>query len=247
MSNNPNEPPVMPGSLPLIGHALYLLGDSSQLWDIVKDVSYKCLAKGGVVAATIGPRTVYIVTDPDDALTVVNNCLQKDRFYDFAKPWLGEGLVTGDLSIWRNHRRLLNPAFSQVVLDSFIGVFNSQSRRLVEALDKEIAKGPFDHWVYTRHNALETICLTALGVDFTEKAVLNSEYVKAAEVIFNVIVERFQKFWLHSKLLFKWSSLRKKQDALLKILHNLSITVLEKRKTDYLKNMETCKNDKTGD
>ncbi|VVC90275.1 unnamed protein product, partial [Leptidea sinapis] len=71
-------------------------------------------------------------------------------------------------SIWRNHRRLLNPAFSQVVLDSFIGVFNSQSRRLVEALDKEIAKGPFDHWV------------------------------------------------------------------------------LEKRKTDYLKNMETCKNDKTG-
>lgn len=36
-----------------------------------------------------------VVTDPDDFLTVANACLEKDWFYDFAKPWLGEGLVTG--------------------------------------------------------------------------------------------------------------------------------------------------------
>lgn len=62
------------------------------------------------------------------------------------------------VSIWKIHRRLLNPAFSQVVLDGFLDVFNKQSRRLVKDLEVEVGNGPFDHWVYTRHNALETIC-----------------------------------------------------------------------------------------
>ena len=52
----------------------------------------------------------------------------------------------------------MNPAFSQILLDTFMGVFNSQSRKLVNDLEKEVGKGLFDHWTYTRHNALETIC-----------------------------------------------------------------------------------------
>ncbi|XP_064074814.1 cytochrome P450 4C1-like [Vanessa tameamea] len=235
-NNNNNEPPAIPGALPVIGHAHLLIGDSTKLWAIVKELSYKSLDVGGVISAYIGPRTIYVITDPDDFLTVANTCLQKDGFYDFAKPWLGEGLVTGTVSIWKVHRKLLNPAFSQIVLDSFLDVFNKQSRRLVKDLEVEVGKGSFDHWVYTRHNALETICLTALGVDFTDKNVLNSKYVMAAEQMFNVLVDRFQKFWLHSHFIYSWSSLKKKQDEYLKILHNLSYTVLQKRKADYLKN-----------
>ncbi|CAH2097054.1 unnamed protein product [Euphydryas editha] len=235
-NTNKNEPPAVPGGLPLIGHALSLMGDSAQLWNIVKELSYESIKAGGVISAYIGPRTIYIVTDPDDFLTVSNACLQKDGFYEFAKPWLGEGLVTGNVSIWKVHRRLLNPAFSQVVLDGFLDIFNKQSRRLVKDLEVEVGNGPFDHWVYTRHNALETICLTALGVDFTDKSVLNSEYVMAAEQMFNVLVDRFQKFWLHNHFIYSWSALRKKQDEYLKILHNMSYTVLKKRKADYLNN-----------
>ncbi|XP_045780382.1 cytochrome P450 4C1-like [Maniola jurtina] len=235
-NTNKDEPPAFPGGLPLIGHAHLLIGDSIQLWNSVKELSYESLKAGGAISASIGPRTIYVVTDPDDYLTIANTCLQKDNFYEFAKPWLGEGLVTGDLPIWRVHRRLLNPAFSQVVLDGFLGVFNGQARRLVKDLEAEVGNGPFDHWVYTRHNALETICLTALGVDFTDKSMLNSEYVNAAEQMFNILVDRFQKFWLHSHFIYSWSALRKKQDQCLKILHNMSYTVLQKRKADYLKN-----------
>ncbi|CAH0721102.1 unnamed protein product, partial [Brenthis ino] len=233
---NKNEPPAIPGGLPLIGHAHLLIGDSEQLWNSVKELSYESLRVGGVISASIGPRTIYVITDPDDFLTVANTCLEKDGFYEFAKPWLGEGLVTGTVSIWKVHRKLLNPAFSQVVLDGFLDVFNKQARRLVKDLAEEVGKGPFDHWVYTRHNALETICLTALGVDFTDKTILNSQYVNAAEQMFNVLVDRFQKFWLHNHFIYSWSSLRKKQDGYLKILHNLSDTVLKKRKAEYLNN-----------
>ncbi|XP_045539865.1 cytochrome P450 4C1-like [Papilio machaon] len=232
------EPPAYPGGIPFIGHAHLFIGDSISLWNIVKEFSYTSLKMGGVISASIGPRTVYAVTDPDDCLTVANTCLQKDVLYNFAKPWVGEGLITGTLSIWKNHRKLLNPAFSQLVVDGFQGVFNSQARRLVKDMAAEVGKGPFDHWTYTRRNALETICLTALGVEFSENSVLNSQYEHAVEQMFNVMVERFQKFWLHNDFMYNWSNLKKKQERCLKILHNMSNTVLKTRKAAYLNNQK---------
>ncbi|KPJ08955.1 Cytochrome P450 4C1 [Papilio machaon] len=156
-------------------------------------------------------------------------------------PFIGHAhLFIGDsiLSKWKNHRKLLNPAFSQLVVDGFQGVFNSQARRLVKVMETEVGKGPFDHWTYTRRNALETICLTALGVEFSENSVLNSQYEHAVEQMFNVLVERFQKFWLHNDFLYNWSNLKKKQEICLKILHNMSNTVLKTRKAAYLNNQK---------
>ncbi|PZC73210.1 hypothetical protein B5X24_HaOG200052 [Helicoverpa armigera] len=231
MTRKTTEPPFFPGWWPILGHAPALIGDSCKLWNGVNDLAKQSYDIGGVVSIGIGPRTAYVISDPDDSFTVANSCFEKDDFYDIAKPWLGEGLVTGKYSIWKNHRKLLNPAFSQILLDTFMGVFNSQSRKLVKDMEKEAGKGLFDHWTYTRHNALETICLTALGVDFTDSN-LNSEYVEAAELIFYTMVERFTKFWWHSPYTFAWSNVKKKQDACLKILHNMSNTVLQKRKSE---------------
>lgn len=73
--------------------------------------------------------------------------------------------------------------------------------------------------------------MTALGVDFRDHTVLNQQYVDAAEKIFYTIVDRFQKFWLHNPWVFKFSSVKRTQDACLKILHNMSETV---RKMSYL-------------
>ncbi|KPJ21347.1 Cytochrome P450 4C1 [Papilio machaon] len=39
-----------------------------------------------------------------------------------------------------------------------------------------------------------------------------------------MLVERFQKFWLHSDFIYNWSNLKKKQERCLKILHNMSNT-----------------------
>ncbi|XP_013185000.2 cytochrome P450 4C1 [Amyelois transitella] len=237
-----NEPPMLPGAWPIVGHAPHLIGDSSHLWKGVTDLANQSYEIGGVVSATIGPRTVYVITDPDDFLTVANTCLEKDGFYDFAKPWLGEGLVTGKLSIWKHHRKLLNPAFSQTVLDGFLHVFNRQARRLVHDLAAQVGKGPFDHWNYTKHNALETICLTALGVDFGDHTLLNNQYVVAAEEIFKTLVDRFQQFWLHSPQIFKFSAVKRTQDRCLKIVHNMSNTVLQRRKSELNGNILSERN-----
>ncbi|XP_028162207.1 cytochrome P450 4C1-like [Ostrinia furnacalis] len=231
-----NEPPKCPGGLPLLGHALKFVGDSSRLWRVINDFGNKSYARGGVISASIGPRTIYAVTDPDDVFAITNATLEKDGIYDFGKPWIGDGLITAKPISWKNQRKLLNPAFSQTVMDSFMGVFNKQARKLVKDLETEVGKGPFDHWEYTKLNTLETTCLSALGVDFTDDTILNSQYVTAAEEMFGTIVDRFRKFWLHSDYTFRWSNLKKKQDACLKILHNMSNTVLKIRKTEFNSN-----------
>lgn len=186
---------------------------------------------GGVTSILLGPRTLYMITDPEDAFTVANTCLEKDDFYDFAESWLGVGLIIAKLSKWKVHRKLLNPAFSQVLVDRFIPIFDSQARKLVKEFDVKAGKGPFDCSKYIKHNNLETICLTALGVNFSDHKILNNQYVEALDLLLSYLVERLQKPWLHSNYIFKFSSLKRKQDDCLKTLHKLPDTVLQRRKS----------------
>ncbi|CAD0205615.1 unnamed protein product [Chrysodeixis includens] len=232
MHKKTTEPPYLPWWCPILGHTPILLY-CRNLWKVANEIANQVHIMGGAVTASIGPRNCYVLTDPDDISTVANTCLHKDVVYEFGKPLLGEGLVTAKLSIWKNHRKLLNPAFNQSVLDTFMGVFNSQSRKLVRELEKEAGKGPFDHWIYTKVNALETIFLTALGVDSTDTDLNLTEYIEALEITLSTFFERILKFWWHSPYTFAFSGLKRRQDASIKILHNVSNTVLQKRKSEF--------------
>ncbi|CAH2217755.1 jg27078 [Pararge aegeria aegeria] len=230
---NKDEPPAYPGALPLIGHAHLLLGDSVKLWNFAKKACLESWKAGGAVSFSIGPKVFYVVTDPEDFLKISNTCLQKDHIYEFFKAWLGNGLATSSVPVWKIHRKLLNPAFSPTVLHGFLDVFNGQSRRLVKDLEVEVGKGQFDHWIYTRNNTLETLCLTVMGVDIKDDQKLYSEYINAVAEINSIMMERIQKFWLHSDFIYNWSALKRKQDACLKILHNMPYFILKQRKADY--------------
>lgn len=41
---------------------------------------------------------------------------------------------------WRSHRKLIAPAFHQLVLKSFVGAFNQNSQRLVKRLENEVGR-----------------------------------------------------------------------------------------------------------
>uniref|UniRef100_A0A0K8TV47 Cytochrome p450 n=1 Tax=Epiphyas postvittana TaxID=65032 RepID=A0A0K8TV47_EPIPO len=226
------RPPEYPGAWPLIGHGhLFGGGDSVVLWELLKDIYTFGNSCGGVVGFRIGPTQTYMVSDPDDCVTLANAALDKDYVYDFMKPLLGEGLLTATVPIWKVHRRLLTPAFSQGVLDGFIGVFNSQAKRLVASLNQEDGKKPFDFWAYIGPNALETICLTAMGGAKADDR-LSDEYVHATEQLYNIIIQRFQKFWLHNSFIFNLSTLGKKQTKYGKVLNDVTYEVLKRKQSE---------------
>ncbi|CAH2056502.1 unnamed protein product, partial [Iphiclides podalirius] len=192
------EPPEYPGALPVLGHLhLVLIANSA------------------------------MVSDPDDALTVANTCFKKNFMYKFAKPWVGNGLITASVPIWKQHRKVLNPTFSLLVLNSYMEVFNRQARRLVGRLSNHAGQGPFDHLLETRQIALETICMTAMGLDLTDDALIDGKYTRAVNEVMNIFLRRYLAPWLYFDFIYQRSDLKKKQDQIVEILHNVSDGLLE--------------------
>ncbi|CAG4964125.1 unnamed protein product [Parnassius apollo] len=189
-----HEPPPLPNGLPIIGHAHLLFGGGLRLWEALKTISHDCSKAGDVTTLSLGHIKCYVLTDPDDFMTVANSCLGKGFLYDFAKPWLGEGLLTAPLTKWKTHRKLLNTAFNQQVLDGFLDLFNIQSRLLLEQFSMEEGKGPFDHEKYIMRNSLETIFLTA-----TAQKKQQDKDIEFLHDVSNKIVEQRKKTY-HSTL-----------------------------------------------
>ncbi|XP_013165751.1 PREDICTED: cytochrome P450 4V2-like [Papilio xuthus] len=233
------EPPVLQGALPLIGHAHLLIGDSNHYWKMVMKWSKECLTKGSCSIFYICSRKYYVLTDPDDCLTVANACLEKDILYGSARACFGNGLVTATANVWKDQRKLLNPKFNLNYLHSFLDVFNKQAKILVKEFECHIDKGEFDHGSLIRQNEMKTICLTSLGLDFSQDKDTLLEYANAFDNILNCFTEHLQKFWLQIKFLWHRSTLKMKRDKHRAVMYRITDTIIKKRKADHLNKLIT--------
>ncbi|XP_063389179.1 cytochrome P450 4g15-like [Cydia fagiglandana] len=201
------------------------------LWEYSKEVSVAAEKAGGIITLWAGPKAIYCINDPDDAFTVLNSCLEKSYFYKIAFGWFGDGLLTSDVATWKHNRKLLNPTFSQHVLDGFLPIFNRQAALL--ALEMEQAgTGLFDPTDYFREVTLETVCQTAFGISLDDRSVIDSEYKEALAVALDGSAQRLGRFWLHSDFLYQFSALRKTMDEAEAVVHKMSKSVLNKRRAE---------------
>ncbi|CAG9569441.1 unnamed protein product [Danaus chrysippus] len=173
--------------------------------------------------------------------------LQRARF------WLGQGNLAaairyvsllqgaslGAAMTWRDAAlaHLETKQAAEAVLAHATALGLHQSRRFVKSLEDQVGKEPFDHYTYCHRNALETICLTALGDDFMKNSAESSEYVCTIDKMFNILISRFQKFWLHQDVIYNFSSVKRQEQECIKILHKASSAILQKKKESYMKEM----------
>lgn len=108
----------------------------------------------------IGPKLYIAVYKPRDveAILTAPAALEKADFFEFIRPWLGDGLLTAPVTKWKPHRKIILPAFNQKILDSFIGIFNEQSAILVKCLKKELDQEEFDILEYVRRCTYDIFC-----------------------------------------------------------------------------------------
>ncbi|KAJ8709646.1 hypothetical protein PYW08_009650 [Mythimna loreyi] len=232
-------PPVAPGALPIIGHAHRMVGSTLQIWEKEKFLYNFCLENGGIVELRLGPQPVYVLTDLDDCLTIANSCLDKPYIYEFGKPLYGRGLVTTNASLWKPKRKLLHPAFSQQVLNTFVPEYTLEARRLVDELANEAGKDQFDVVPYLLKNVLGSVYKTVIGVKPNDKEheTTLKNYAHATDSFFEMLVDRVYSVWLHLPLIFNMTYLKKKQDAVLKILKNITETIILNRKSERKQNI----------
>jgi cytochrome P450 len=123
--------PAGPRGHPLLGHLLAFRRDPlGFLVRTARDYS------GEVVPFKQGPRRVFLVKHPDlvkDVLVTRQHDFSKSRALQWAKLFLGEGLLTSEGEFHTRQRRLAQPAFHR----QRIGAYGADMvRRTVEARDR---------------------------------------------------------------------------------------------------------------
>ncbi len=78
---------------------------------------------GGFVRLNIGPKSVYLVSDPRLFQHMLRDNVrnyQKSKFlYNAAKPMVGEGLLTSEGDFWLRQRRMIQPQFHRQRIATF--------------------------------------------------------------------------------------------------------------------------------
>ncbi|XP_045533111.1 cytochrome P450 4g15-like isoform X3 [Pieris brassicae] len=206
-------------------------------WRYIKKLTEYTYNNGHVSVVYAGIMPIYLITDPDDCYKVSTTCLERPGFANkFLKQFLGNGLLTGpgtSQAIWKQHRKLINPAFNQQVVDSFMGIFNAQSRRLVETLKNHVGKGQFDHHDHLEKTALETISLTMAGVDISNQKEFNYKCLMAFRAVVDGVIARAKNPLYYFDNIYRTSILKKIEDAHVKITHELTEQVLKKKREVY--------------
>ncbi|UUU31136.1 cytochrome P450 [Streptomyces sp. CA-210063] len=100
-------PPLLPGALPLVGHALRLLNDPA-------DFLTRAPAHGPLARVRLGTLTATLVSDPALTRQVLLDDALFDKggpLYDRIRDVMGNGLLSCPHTDHRRQRRLLQPAF----------------------------------------------------------------------------------------------------------------------------------------
>ncbi|XP_054287748.1 cytochrome P450 4C1-like [Macrosteles quadrilineatus] len=198
-----------PPALPLIGNALYFLGDITSVTNNI--VKFTTQFKG-LFCLWVGPVPVFVATDPNDVQTVLNssNTLEKDDIYDFLKPYLGNGLLTGPVHQWKKQRRLLNPVLHPSNVDRFLPEFNAVGEELVRRLGQ--TPGEVDPRKGIFNAAVDAVMSTVVA-----RKPLTKE---AKEDIFHLLnnvgrmfTYRLFKVWLHIDWIFNVLYRREMKEA----------------------------------
>ncbi|EWM11555.1 cytochrome P450 [Kutzneria sp. 744] len=120
---------VLPGGLPLLGHAVDLLRRPLEFVEQMRDA-------GSVVRFNLGPRPVYLVTTPamcKELLITKSQCFDKGGpLFKQSKTLLGNGLVGCDREQARRARPLMNPAFHHSRLARYTEVMADVSAEIAE-------------------------------------------------------------------------------------------------------------------
>ncbi|KAB0799098.1 hypothetical protein PPYR_06978 [Photinus pyralis] len=217
-----------PKGYPLIGNGLMALGSLHEMFKTLDQLSFEYPS---VIRIWLGPRLFVSLMDPRDVEIVLssNIHIEKATDYKLFEPWFGNGLLISAGRTWKAHRKLIAPTFHLNILKGFIDLFNANSREVVKKLRQENRK-TFDCHDHLSEATVEILLETVMGVSKKIQGQSGYEYAMAVMKMCEILHKRHLKLWLRPDWLFNLTKFREKQNKLLRLIHSLTVKVVEIKK-----------------
>ncbi|XP_022919069.2 probable cytochrome P450 4s3 [Onthophagus taurus] len=229
------------------GH--FLLGN----WRVFQNKT-KTLNKITKLSREYGPRLrfnclglcVLFVTDREflKLLLGTTKIMNKDNTYEQIEPWLGTGLLTCKKEKWEKTRKVLTPAFHLQVLESYICNFHQPITNLIKKLETYVTKDSFDVYPVITLCTLDVICETAMGTTINAQNNEESTYVKSVKEMLRIVQDRSQSVWKIFHVGFLLSRDYWKQKRALKVLHEFTKNVIDKKRLEKINDVKKNFNEK---
>ncbi|GAB0100688.1 Cytochrome P450 [Sergentomyia squamirostris] len=236
-----------PFAFPLIGSAYQFIGSTNE--GILSVLDYLTTKYSTPIGYWFGPKFYILVTKPADCQVVLTSqhCLNRDDVYDFTRSYAGDGLIALKNPSWREHRRFLNPCFTLKILQSFMPIFNTEVKTMVERLKKQADDGgKFDMYKYIDACTLDMVCQTTLGTEMNIQKNENEEFLYAGNKLLEIMTHRIFKPWYHLDWVFRLTKMYHEQKRCSEITYSFIGNILQNKKKDMLnKNHRNADKDMT--
>ncbi|KAG7237062.1 hypothetical protein INR49_032807, partial [Caranx melampygus] len=222
--------PELARTYPFIGNALQLKSNAGDFFRQIEDFTRE-FRDPPMFKLWIGTMPFVILYHAETVETILNNSVHMDKAYayNFLHPWLGTGLLTSTGQKWRQRRKMLTPTFHFSILADFLEVMNEQAEILVEKLEKQAGRGPFNCFSHITLCALDIICETAMGKKVYAQSNSESEYVTSVYKMSDFVSRRQRTPWFWPDFLYRYFGDGQEQDKTLKVLHSFTNKVINER------------------
>ncbi|XP_055605412.1 cytochrome P450 4C1-like [Uranotaenia lowii] len=193
-----------PVSLPLIGNSYRLVKWTSQesIWRGMVELANSYESPVGL---NLGPVMHVLLYKPEHLQVVMNSpyCLNKAFQYSFLR--VEKGIFAAPAHVWKDQRRILNPTFGPVVVNSFIPIFNQKCTIFVDVLKENYAnRGPVDVLNALSKCTLDLICSTAFGLDFDlQRSADGDHFLSRQEEYVDIFIDRLVKPWFYPEFIYR--------------------------------------------
>nr|ARA91652.1 cytochrome P450 monooxygenase [Pieris rapae] len=233
---------LIPGpkeELPLIGVAHYFLGNTEDIMKSLQHFSYATMNQG-IMRGWLGHILYFLLLDPVDLEMVLKTCMEKDDLHRFIRNVIGNGGIFAPVSIWRRRRKILLPAFSPKIVETFVEVFSEQAEKLGNVLTNAAGKGQFSLWPYLSSYTLDSVCETAMGVKMGAQENPDSPFLSRMNTLLNVVCERIFHLWLQPDWIFNLFPQSTIQKDCIDVLYGFTDEVIQKKRIE-LRDEKTSK------
>uniref|UniRef100_A0A8C9SE37 aromatase n=1 Tax=Scleropages formosus TaxID=113540 RepID=A0A8C9SE37_SCLFO len=233
--------PGLEGTYPFVGDALQLKSNArgEYFFCQIHEISER-FRNAPLTKLWIGPVPFILLFHAETIEMLLNNSKHMDKAYayKFLHPWLGTGLLTSTGDKWRRRRKTLTPTFHFSILTEFLEVMNEQAEVLVEKLEREAGRGPFNCFNHITLCALDIICETAMGKKIYAQSNHDSEYVRSVYKMSDIVTRRQRMPWYWSDFIYYFLGEGKEHNRNLKVLHSFTQSVIQER-AEHIAYMES--------